>query len=148
MNHPEYQIGEFHITTDGNVVYYNSDRTDGAGGRDLWKVEKRDNVLATAEERINERLANGVWPKFVADDQVMIAAISGDAGLTARRLALAIDSDARLSSSYFDHEKAFDLVRGDPAVKQQLERLKAKEDALRERLYAEGVWSKSGDTRQ
>jgi len=45
-----------------------------------------------------------------------------------------------LSSSEIDFYKAFDMVREDPAVKRQRDRLRAKEDALRERLYAEGVW--------
>jgi hypothetical protein len=42
LNHPDYQIGEFHITADGGAIYYHSDRTDGVGGRDLWLIEKSD----------------------------------------------------------------------------------------------------------
>jgi TolB-like protein/tetratricopeptide (TPR) repeat protein len=107
------------------------------------EIEKRDHILAIEETRIAENLANGMWPKLMAHDQVMIAAIRGDAGLTARRMALAIDYETRLSTSVIDHIKAFDTVRDDPAVQRQRERLKAREDALRERLYAEGVWSKA-----
>ena len=43
LNQPDYQIGEFHINADGTVIYYHSDRTDGMGNRDLWKVEKSGN---------------------------------------------------------------------------------------------------------
>ena len=112
----------------------------------IGEIEKRDNILALAEVRINESLANGLWPRLVAGDQAKIAAIGGNAELTARRLALAIENDADISVIEIDHHKAFDAVRDDPAVKRQLERLKAREDAVRERLYAEGVWSKGEDT--
>lgn len=110
------------------------------------EIEKRDNLLAIEEAIINERLANGLWPKLVADVQARLAAVSGDAELTARRLALATDIDANLSTREIDYHKAFDAVRDDPAVKRQRDRLKAREDALRKRLYAEGVWSKSKDS--
>lgn len=104
------------------------------------EFEKRDNFLAIAEANINKSLANGLWPHLAARDQLIIAATSGDAELTAERLALAIDSDVEISSRELDFYKAFDTVRDDPAVKLQLDRLRAKEDALRQRLYAEGVW--------
>ena len=104
------------------------------------EIEKRDNLLAIAKAKIDESLANGLWPNLVARDLLIIAAISGNAELTAERLALAIDSDAGISSNEIRFYKAFDMVRDDPAVKLRRDRLKAKEDALRERLYAEGVW--------
>ncbi len=40
LNHPDYQIGEFHMTANGNEIYFHSDRAGGKGGRDLWKIEK------------------------------------------------------------------------------------------------------------
>jgi hypothetical protein len=104
------------------------------------EFEKRDHFLTIAESKINESLANGLWPKLVARDLVIIAAIRGDAELTAERLALAIDSDADLSANEINRYKAFDMVRDDPAVKLQWGRLKAKQDALRQRLYSEGIW--------
>ena len=104
------------------------------------EIEKRDNFLAIADAKINESLANGLWPKLVAGDLVIIAAISGDAELTAKRLALVIESGADISANEIRRFKAFDMVRDDPAVKFQLDRLKAKEEMLRERLHAEGVW--------
>lgn len=104
------------------------------------EFEKRDDFLAIAEANINESLANGLWPNLVARDLVIIAALHGDAELTAERMALAIDSDADISSNELRFYKAFDTVRDDPAVELQLDRLRAKEDALRDRLYAEGIW--------
>ena len=106
------------------------------------EIEKRDQVLSLVQARINERLANGLWPTLVADELVVIAAISGDAKLTAERLALALESGAEIYSNEIDYLKAFDMVRDDPAVKLQRDRLRAREDALRERLYAEGIWQK------
>jgi hypothetical protein len=70
----------------------------------------------------------------------MLAAIKGDAQLAAERLALAIESNASPSSIVINRSFRYDKVRDDPAVKAQIERLREKEDQLRERLYAEGVW--------
>ena len=32
----EYNVGEFHITADGKELYFDSARTDGKGGHDIW----------------------------------------------------------------------------------------------------------------
>lgn len=40
LNHTDYQIGEFHVTADGDEIYFHSERAGGQGGRDLWKIEK------------------------------------------------------------------------------------------------------------
>jgi len=106
------------------------------------EIEKRDQALSLAEAKINESLANGLWPTLAARHLVVIAAIRGDAELTAERLALAIDSGADIYSNDVYYYKAFEMVRDDPAVKRQLDRLRAREDAVRDRLYAEGIWQK------
>ncbi len=106
------------------------------------ELEKRDRVLGLLQAKINERLANGLWPALATDDLAVIAAVSGDAKLTAERLALVQESGAQISSSEIDYDNIFDMVRDDPAVKIQRDRLRAREDALRERLYAEGIWQK------
>jgi hypothetical protein len=48
----EYLVGELHITSDGQQLYYHSDRTGGLGGLDIWMIT----------------LANGEWspPQNVA----------------------------------------------------------------------------------
>lgn len=38
----EYDMGEMHISADGQSVYFGSDRPDGLGGYDLWMSEWRD----------------------------------------------------------------------------------------------------------
>jgi hypothetical protein len=40
LNQMDHQIGEFHVTADKNEIYFHSERADGLGGRDLWKIEK------------------------------------------------------------------------------------------------------------
>jgi hypothetical protein len=37
-----YEVGEMHVTADGNQVYFHSDRPDGQGDRDIWVTEKVD----------------------------------------------------------------------------------------------------------
>jgi len=53
LNHADYEIGEFHVTSDGNEIYFHSIRAGGQGGNDLWVIEKaaagwRDPVPLTA----------------------------------------------------------------------------------------------------
>ena len=33
---PTYQVGEFHISSDGKDLYFGSDRPGGAGNLDIW----------------------------------------------------------------------------------------------------------------
>lgn len=37
-----YEVGEMHVTADGNQVYFHSDRAGGEGDRDIWVMEKVD----------------------------------------------------------------------------------------------------------
>jgi tetratricopeptide (TPR) repeat protein len=103
-------------------------------------IDKRDRVLDSIEATVQVSLSNGIWPRLIAEELFTLAAIRGDTQLAAERLALAIDSDASPASIEINHSVRFEKVRNDPAVKAQIERLKAKEDELRERLYAEGIW--------
>lgn len=103
-------------------------------------IDERDGVLDRIEATIQVFLANGIWPRLIAEDLFMLAAIRGDAQLAAERLALAIESNASQSSIVINLSPRYEKVRNDPAVKAQIERLRAKEDQLRERLYAEGIW--------
>ena len=103
-------------------------------------TDKRDELLDKIEATVQVELANGMWPRLISEDLLMLAAIKGDTQLAAERLALAIESNASPSSIVINHSFRYEKVRDDPAVKAQIERLQAKEDRLRERLYAEGVW--------
>jgi TolB-like protein/tetratricopeptide (TPR) repeat protein len=103
-------------------------------------ITKRDILLAKIEATIQVHLANGIWPRLIAEDLFMLAAIRGDAQLAAERLALAIESNASPSSILINQAPRYEKVRNDPAVKAQIERLREIEDQLREQLYAEGVW--------
>lgn len=40
---PGYEIGELHITEDGQEMYYHSEREGGLGGYDIWMTKKVDN---------------------------------------------------------------------------------------------------------
>jgi len=40
LNRADYEIDEFHVTPDGNEIYFHSNRTGGQGGNDLWVIEK------------------------------------------------------------------------------------------------------------
>jgi len=65
---PDYQVGELHITSDGQELYFHSPRTGGKGGYDLWLSE---NVNGDWGEPINLANLNSAdadgWP-FVSPD--------------------------------------------------------------------------------
>ncbi|MCX5859501.1 MAG: hypothetical protein NT056_06340 [Proteobacteria bacterium] len=42
LNSQEFGIGELHISSDGNTMYFGSNRPGGLGGMDLWKSVKTD----------------------------------------------------------------------------------------------------------
>jgi hypothetical protein len=52
---PTYQIGELHITSDGNTLYFHSSRSGGKGGLDIWLSEKVDGEW---QEPINVEAVN------------------------------------------------------------------------------------------
>jgi hypothetical protein len=39
---PEYQVGELHISGDGNELYFHSEKPGGKGGLDIWVSKKVD----------------------------------------------------------------------------------------------------------
>ncbi|MCP4583152.1 MAG: hypothetical protein GY839_16210 [candidate division Zixibacteria bacterium] len=44
----EIEIGELHLSSDGNTLYFGTDVLDGHGGYDLWKTVKSDGVWGDA----------------------------------------------------------------------------------------------------
>lgn len=60
---PALQVGELHISSDGNELYFHSDRPGGKGGLDLWVSKKVD---GTWQDPINVSAVNTAdaegWP--------------------------------------------------------------------------------------
>lgn len=44
-----YDIGEFHITADGDTLYFDSDRPGGFGGKDIWVMRRQGNAWSEPE---------------------------------------------------------------------------------------------------
>jgi hypothetical protein len=65
---PEYEVGELHITADGNELYYHSSRVGGKGGYDLWVSRKVNGAWDRPENlaALNSPRTDG-WP-FVTQD--------------------------------------------------------------------------------
>ena len=69
VDFPEhYQVGELHITTDGNKLFFHSSRSGGFGGYDIWKSEKVGDGWG---EPVNLAVVNSLqsdgWP-FITPD--------------------------------------------------------------------------------
>ena len=64
----EYEIGEFHITSDGSELYFHSDRAGGAGGVDIWVSRKINGEWQTPQNitAVNTPETEG-WPFVTAD---------------------------------------------------------------------------------
>lgn len=45
----DYRMGEMHIASDGNTLYFHSDRADGKGRLDIWASQKVDGEWQTPE---------------------------------------------------------------------------------------------------
>jgi len=65
---PAYEVGELHITADGEELYFHSSRPGGLGAYDLWVSQ---NVNGVWQEPINLTMLNSIyndgWP-FVTQD--------------------------------------------------------------------------------
>jgi hypothetical protein len=60
---PAYQVGELHISPDGNRLYFHSDRPGGMGGLDIWVSTWADGVWGEPENlgAVNSEDNEG-WP--------------------------------------------------------------------------------------
>jgi hypothetical protein len=66
----EYEIGELHISSDGNELYFHSKRSDGKGGYDIWITTK---INGEWQEPENVRAVNTSedegWPFLTVDGE-------------------------------------------------------------------------------
>jgi hypothetical protein len=64
----EYEVGELHITSDGQTMYFHSSRDGGKGEYDIWKMDLVDGIWQKPKnvEIVNSETTDG-WP-FVNQD--------------------------------------------------------------------------------
>ena len=64
----DYEIGELHVTADGNEIYFHSTRSGGRGGIDIWVTRRVGGEWQEPEniEAVNSEYTDG-WP-FVSED--------------------------------------------------------------------------------
>ena len=60
---PSYEVGELHISSDGNQLYFHSSRSGGKGGLDIWMSEKVNGEWGPPInlENVNSEYDEG-WP--------------------------------------------------------------------------------------
>ncbi|MFA5128595.1 MAG: hypothetical protein WC445_01360 [Patescibacteria group bacterium] len=76
----EYKVGELHFTSDGNEVYFHSDRAGGEGGLDIWVSKKIDGAWQEPKNvsAVNTERDEG-WPALSPNEDELW--ISKDYGL-------------------------------------------------------------------
>lgn len=76
----DYKVGELHFTSDGNEVYFHSDRPGGKGGLDIWVSKKVNGQWQEPENvaAVNTDHDDG-WPALSPDENELW--ISRDYGL-------------------------------------------------------------------
>jgi hypothetical protein len=64
----EYEVGELHVTADGNEIYFDSQRAGGQGLKDIWVTRKVDGEWQEPEsiDVVNTRMSEG-WP-YISED--------------------------------------------------------------------------------
>lgn len=63
----EYEVGELHITADGNELYFHSSRAGGEGGLDIWMSKLNNNWQEPENVGIVNTPDNEGWP-FISED--------------------------------------------------------------------------------
>jgi Tol biopolymer transport system component len=64
----DYQVGEMHITADGNEIYFHSARAGGKGGLDIWTTRRVSGEWQAPENvAVVNTPENEGWP-FVSED--------------------------------------------------------------------------------
>lgn len=104
---PDYQVGELHISSDGQQLYFASDQTDGIGERDIWVSlwdgdhwSEPENVAA-----VNTIYPDG-WPALnPAEDELWI---SRNYGLWRSKLVDGVWTEAELIVSPLAGEASID----------------------------------------
>jgi hypothetical protein len=66
---PEYDVGELHISNDGNTLYFHSSRQGGKGGLDIWTSRKINGEWQEPENvaSVNTERDDG-WPALNPDE--------------------------------------------------------------------------------
>jgi len=65
---PDYKVGELHITSYGNELYFHSDRPGGKGGLDIWVSKKANGTWQEPENVAAVNTAgNEGWPDISPD---------------------------------------------------------------------------------
>jgi len=75
---PELDVGELHITSDGNELYYHSAREGGKGEYDIWVSKKANGKWQLPEniEAVNSEFVDG-WPHVTESGELFFSRLIG-----------------------------------------------------------------------
>jgi hypothetical protein len=106
---PEYEVGELHITADGQELYFHSSRTGGKGGYDIWVSKWVNGEWGSPAnvEIVNSPYTDG-WP-FVSPDGQELWFTRGNGAPTLFR-------SKRVNGEWGEPEKMFSHFSGESSM--------------------------------
>jgi hypothetical protein len=108
------QVGELHFTSDGQTLYFHSDRNAGAGGRDIWRADRSADGTWSPSANVSEinTDADEGWPYVTPD--------GGQLWFTRQYLgAPAIFRSLRSGDGWSEPELIVDHFAGEPTLDAQ-----------------------------
>lgn len=105
----EYEIGELHITADGTEIYFDSTRTGGKGGKDIWVTRRVNGEWGSPEAviAVNTGDPEG-WPFLTGD--------GNELWFTRIRGAPEVWRSMRIEGKWQPPEKVLSSLAGEPTM--------------------------------
>lgn len=102
----KYKTGELHISSDGQELYFHSERPGGKGGLDIWLSKKVNGEWSEPEnvEAVNSESNEG-WPALSPDGKELW--LSKDYGVWRAK---------RVDGKWSELEKMFSPLAGEPSI--------------------------------
>lgn len=106
---PDYEVGELHLTADGEELYFHSSRAGGKGGYDIWVSQKVDGAW---QEPVNLGVVNSPrtdgWP-FITQEGSELWFTRGNGGAELWR-------SKRINGQWGEPEQMFTHFAGEPSL--------------------------------
>jgi len=111
-----YEVGELHLSADGNQVYFHSERAGGKGEMDIWVTSKVNGEWQQPENLAAVNTADGEgWPYLSADGNELWFTRHSAAG----KIPLGIFRSVKAGGQWQTPQRVVSGLAGEPALDRQ-----------------------------